>query len=151
MIVNTMGLWTGRGAVGNISNVDINKLRLLIAEYLQAHIRHVTDNAHLGRDLGADWLDRLELIILVEDIAGVEITDNEADQIEVVGDLIRYIDQTGSRSESSQAHSNSPRMNAKETFASALCGSIRSAVSAAFLAARMAWLGSRKPWSANRL
>src|SRR6516162_8028342 len=102
MIVNTLGLWTERGSVGNISNVDINKLRLLIAEYLQAHIRHVTDNAHLGRDLGADWLDRLELIILVEDIAGVEITDNEADQIEVVGDLIRYIDQTGSRSESSQ-------------------------------------------------
>ena len=102
MIVNTLDLWTGGGAVGNISNVDINKLHLLIAEYLQVHIRHVTDDAHLGRDLGADWLDRLELIILVEDIAGVEITDNEADQIEVVGDLIRYIDQTGSRSESSQ-------------------------------------------------
>ena len=93
-------LWTGRGAVGNISNVDINKLRLLIAEYLQVHIRHVTDDAHLGRDLGADWLDRLELIMLVEDIAGVEITDNEADQIELVGDLIHYIDQTSSRSES---------------------------------------------------
>jgi len=101
MIVNTMGLWTGRGAVGNISNVDINKLHLLIAEYLQVHIRHVTDDAHLGRDLGADWLDRLELIMLVEDIAGVEITDNEADQIERVGDLIHYIDQTSSRSESS--------------------------------------------------
>ena len=100
MIVNTMGLWTGRGAVGNISNVDINKLHLLIAEYLQVHIRHVTDDAHLGRDLGADWLDRLELIILVEDIAGVEITDNEADQIELVGDLIHYIDRTSRRSES---------------------------------------------------
>ena len=91
MIVNTMGLWTGRGAVGNISNVDINKLRLLIAEYLQAHIRHVTDDAHLNRDLGADWLDRLELIILVEEIAGVKIVDDEADQIEVVSDLIYYI------------------------------------------------------------
>ena len=47
---------------------------------------------HLSRDLEADWLDRLELIILVEEIAGVEITDDEADQIEVVGDLIHYID-----------------------------------------------------------
>jgi acyl carrier protein len=102
MIVNTLGLWTGRGAVGNISNLDIKKLRLLIAEYLQVHIRHVTEDAHLGRDLGADWVDRLELIMLVEDIAGLEITDNEADQIELVGDLIHYIDQTTSRSESSQ-------------------------------------------------
>src|SRR6516164_779486 len=99
MIVNTQGL-TGRGPARTVTNVEINKLRLLIAEYLQVHIRHVTDDAHLGRDLRADWLDRLELIMLVEDIAGVEITDNEADQIELVGDLIHYIDQTSSRSES---------------------------------------------------
>jgi acyl carrier protein len=72
------------------SNVDINKLRVLIAEDLEVEVRHVTDDAHLSRDLGADWLDRLELIILVEEIAGVEITDNEADQIEVVGDLVNY-------------------------------------------------------------
>ena len=51
----------------------------------------VTADAPLNRDLGADWLDRLELIILVEEIAGVEITDDEADQIEVVRDLIYYI------------------------------------------------------------
>jgi acyl carrier protein len=55
---------------------------------------HVTDDAHLSGDLGADWLDRLELIILVEEFAGVEITD-DGDQIEVVGDLIHYIDNTG--------------------------------------------------------
>jgi hypothetical protein len=42
--------------------------------------------------LGADWLDRFELIILVEEIAGVEIADHEADRIEVVGDLILYAD-----------------------------------------------------------
>jgi len=74
------------------NSVDINKLRVLIAEHLEVDVRHVTDDAHLSRDLGADWLDRLELIILVEEIAGVEITDDEADQIEVVGDLIHYID-----------------------------------------------------------
>ena len=71
----------------------INRLRVLIAEHLEVDVRHVTDDAHLNRDLGADWLDRLELIILVEEIAGVEITDNEADQIEVVGDLIHYLDE----------------------------------------------------------
>ena len=74
-------------------SVDINKLRVLIAEHLEVDVRHVTDDAHLSHDLGADWLDRLELIILVEEIAGVGITDDEADQIEVVGDLMHYIDE----------------------------------------------------------
>ena len=40
-----------------------------------------------------DRYDRLELMILIEDaFIGVEITDNDADQIEFVGDLIRHIE-----------------------------------------------------------
>jgi acyl carrier protein len=91
MPVNTSGPIQGATARTE-SSVDINKLRVLIAEHLEVDVRHVTDDAHLSRDLGADWLDRLELIILVEEIAGAEITDDKADQIEVVGDLIYYID-----------------------------------------------------------
>ena len=44
-------------------------------------------------NLGADWLDRLELMIAIEDrFADVVITDEEVDQLEVVGDLIRHIE-----------------------------------------------------------
>jgi acyl carrier protein len=86
----------------NGNNVEIEKVRALISKHLDVDIRRVTDDADLSRDLGADWLDRLELIMLVEDIVGVEITDNEADKIELVVDLIHYIDQTSRRSESSQ-------------------------------------------------
>ena len=40
--------------------------------------------------LGADWLDRLELLILVEDeFSDVEISAGNADHIQTVGDLIR--------------------------------------------------------------
>ena len=81
-----------RTRTANGASVDIEKMRALIAKNLDIDIRRVTDDAHLIRDLGADWLDRLELIILVEEISGVEIADHEADLIEVVGDLIRYID-----------------------------------------------------------
>jgi acyl carrier protein len=53
----------------------------------------VTDEAHFTDDLGADWLDRLELMIVIEDrFADVVITDEEVDQLEVVGDLIRHIE-----------------------------------------------------------
>ena len=92
MTISTLGL-TPRATTWN-EGFDITKLRALIAEHLYVDVRHVTDDAHLSDDLGADWLDRLELIILVEEFAGVEITD-DGDQIEVVGDLIHYIDNTG--------------------------------------------------------
>ena len=75
----------------NGGSTHTKEVRALIAKHLDVDIRRVTDDADLSRDLGADWLDRLELIMLVEDIVGVEITDNEADKIELVVDLIHYI------------------------------------------------------------
>jgi acyl carrier protein len=74
----------------------MDAVRALIAGYLQTDVRDVTDNAHLSHDLGADWLDRLELLIRLEDLTGVEITHNELDQIEYIGDLIRYIGEKSS-------------------------------------------------------
>ena len=70
-----------------------NDLRALIANHLGVSIGRVTDDAHFTDDLGADWLDRLELMMAVEDqFAGVEITDDDVDRIELVGDLIRHIE-----------------------------------------------------------
>jgi len=69
-----------------------DKVRYLIAEYLGIETKQVTDEAHFG-EFGMDRYDRLELMILIEDaFIGVEITDNDADQIEFVGDLIRHIE-----------------------------------------------------------
>ena len=98
-----------RTRTANGGSIEIEKVRALIAKNLDIDIRRVTDDAHLIRDLGADWLDRLELIILVEEISGVEIADHEADLIEVVGDLIRYIDKRRSVSRSAlQGRGNNP-------------------------------------------
>ena len=77
---------------GAAEEFDAGKVRTLIADYLGIDVRRVVDEAHFGEDLGADWLDRLELTILIEDESGVEINDADAEQIEVVGDLIRHIE-----------------------------------------------------------
>jgi acyl carrier protein len=71
-----------------------NDVRTLIANQLGMDIKRVTDEAHFTDDLGAaDWLDRLELMIVIEDqFADIVITDEDVDQIEVVGDLIRHIE-----------------------------------------------------------
>jgi acyl carrier protein len=70
-----------------------NDVRTLIANQLGVDVKRVTDEAHFTNDLGADRLDRLELMIVIEHrFADVVITDEDVDQIEVVGDLIRHIE-----------------------------------------------------------
>jgi len=72
--------------------IQVGEIRALVAKHLHVDVERVTDEAHFGDDLRADWLNRLELLILIEDqFAGVEFSDDNSDQIETVGDLIRYI------------------------------------------------------------
>ena len=67
-------------------------VRTLIAHQLGVDVKRVTDEAHFANDLGADWLDRLELMIEIEaQFPAVEFTDDDVDQIDVVGDLIRHL------------------------------------------------------------
>ena len=71
---------------------SINDVRTLVAEQLRVDIEFVTSETHFANDLGADSLDRVELMLAIEDrFAGVEITDDDVEQIQVVGDLIRYL------------------------------------------------------------
>ncbi len=79
-------------------SLEGREIRALVAKYLDIHVDRVTDEAHFRLDLGADWLARLELLMLTEDqFADVEIAEDEAEQIEVVGDLIRYVEDVRSR------------------------------------------------------
>jgi acyl carrier protein len=68
-----------------------NNIRPFIAEQLRVDVERITDRSHFMDDLGADWLDRLELMVIIEEVTGLEFTDDEVDQIKVVGDLIRCI------------------------------------------------------------
>jgi len=74
---------------------DAEKVRRLIADYASIDAKQVTDEAHLSGDLGLDWLEQLELLVLIEDeFTGVEFFANStAGQIELVGDLIRQVEQ----------------------------------------------------------
>jgi acyl carrier protein len=73
----------------DVTSLDI---RSLIAIRLGVAIERVSDEAHFVDDLGAGWLDFLELMIAVEDRFAVEITEEDADRISDVGDLIRYVE-----------------------------------------------------------
>ena len=71
---------------------SINDVRTLVAKQLRVDIEFVTSETHFANDLGADSLDRVELMLAIEDqFAGVEITDDDVEQIQIVGDLIRHL------------------------------------------------------------
>lgn len=74
-------------------NFVANKIRALIAKYLGIDVERVTDEAHFRNDFDLDSLDQLELVILIEEeFFGTEFTDDAVERIEVVGDLIRYME-----------------------------------------------------------
>jgi acyl carrier protein len=71
---------------------SIDDIRTLVSKQLGVDIEFVTSETHFTHDLGADFLDRVELMLAIEDrFAGVEITDDDVEQIQVVGDLIRHL------------------------------------------------------------
>jgi acyl carrier protein len=69
------------------------KVLEIVAEQLGVDPGRLTEEVRLRDDLGADWLDRLELMIAIEDqVAGVEIADVVVDQIDTIGDLMRAVE-----------------------------------------------------------
>ena len=69
------------------------KVREIIAGHFGIDPERVTDEARFNDDLGADWLDRLKVIIAIDcQVSGFEMADVIADQIETVGDLMRAIE-----------------------------------------------------------
>ena len=45
------------------------------------------------KDLSADSLDAVEIIMAIEDEYGIEIPDEEAETIQTVADLVRFVEE----------------------------------------------------------
>ena len=68
-----------------------SKVKEIIVKNLGVKESEVTREASFVNDLGADYLDCVELVIDFEHEFGIEIDDNEAENINTVGDAIDYI------------------------------------------------------------
>jgi acyl carrier protein len=65
----------------------------IIVEQLGVGEDEVTPEASFIDDLGADSLDLVELIMAMEEEFGLEISDEEAEKIQTVQDVITYINE----------------------------------------------------------
>ncbi len=70
------------------------KVKDIIVEQLGVNPDQVTPDAKFIEDLGADSLDTVELVMALEEEFGQEIPDEEAEKLQSVGDVIKYIEDT---------------------------------------------------------
>ncbi len=68
------------------------EIRKVITEQLNVDATQVTPEAEFVKDLGADSLDVVELIMASEEKFGIEIPDEQAEKIVNVGDVMKYIE-----------------------------------------------------------
>ncbi|MEY4603330.1 MAG: hypothetical protein RIT43_622 [Bacteroidota bacterium] len=69
-----------------------SKVISIIVDKLGVDENEVTDNASFTNDLGADSLDTVELIMEFEKEFNIAIPDDQAENIQTVGDAISYIE-----------------------------------------------------------
>lgn len=66
-------------------------VKKIVSEQLRTDVSKISPSTRFAEDLGADSLDRVELIMKLEEKFGVEIGDRDAEQIVSIQDAVNYI------------------------------------------------------------
>ena len=69
-----------------------DKVKEIIIDKLGIEEDSIKTEAHFVNDLGADSLDTVELIMEFEEEFGIEIPDEDAENITTVGSAVDYIE-----------------------------------------------------------
>jgi acyl carrier protein len=73
------------------------RVKEIIINELGVEPEKVTNDASFVEDLGADSLDTVELVMAFEEEFGIEIPDEDAENLQTVGDAIRYLQEKGAQ------------------------------------------------------
>jgi len=71
---------------------NLNKVIDVICEQLVVNKEDVNSESDIVQDLGADSLDVVELIMAIEEEFDIQISDDEAEKIVTVGDIVSAIE-----------------------------------------------------------
>jgi acyl carrier protein len=63
----------------------------IIADQFRVESRRITRSTHLVKDLGADDLDRVEIVMDLEEAFNLTIEDKEVEKFETVGQFVDHV------------------------------------------------------------
>jgi acyl carrier protein len=69
------------------------RVKDIIVEQLGVKPEQVVPAAKFIEDLGADSLDTVELVMALEEEFGIEVPDDQAEKLQSVGDVIKYVEE----------------------------------------------------------
>jgi len=70
----------------------LEEIKVVVCEQLGVKAEEVKPEASFIDDLGADSLDTVELVMALEEKFGIEISDEDAEKMQTIGDVIKYIE-----------------------------------------------------------
>lgn len=68
------------------------RLKKIICEYIEIEDNEFVAELSFVKDFGFDELDMADLSMDVEDAFEIEVTEEALEQLETVGDLVKYIE-----------------------------------------------------------
>lgn len=68
------------------------KIRKIISEQVDIEEEKITMETSLLKDLEADSLEAVEILMEISDEFGIEISDEEAEKFQTVGDIAEYVE-----------------------------------------------------------
>ena len=68
-----------------------NKVAQLLAEHLNISVDTITMESDIIKDLGADSLDVVQLLMDMEDNFGIVVSEDDASNLNTVGDIVNLI------------------------------------------------------------
>lgn len=70
----------------------LEQVKILVAKTLNVDKEKITIDTHFQKDLGADSLDAVDLIMEVEDTFNVEIPDSMIANLNTVSDIVVFLE-----------------------------------------------------------
>ena len=71
--------------------MELEKMQAIVADILGVDPEEVTEDKNFADDLGANSLDRMEIVMQIEDELGIQVPDDQLEKIVTVGDALEAI------------------------------------------------------------
>ena len=72
--------------------MTFDKIKELLAEQLNIPADKITMESRVIEDLGADYLDVVDMLMALEDNFNVTVSDEESVNLKTIGDIVKLID-----------------------------------------------------------